>query len=76
MLVILQKIFYIIRIKMYFIFKFFRLFGARQFGALSVEYAFCMILAAVFLEGVFALFSEMSADILGEFMEWISSSYP
>ncbi len=47
-----------------------------HFGALSVEYAFCMILAAIFLEGVLALFTDMSTDILGEFMEWISSPYP
>lgn len=45
-------------------------------GALAVEYAFCMILAAFMTAGVLELFSDMSVDILEQFMTWISKPYP
>ncbi len=47
-----------------------------QYGAVTIEYAFCMILAGIMLSGVFSLFSTMSFDILRSFMEWIASPYP
>lgn len=51
--------------------------GARgQRGGVSVEYAFCALLAALLMQGVFKLFSAMSLQIVRNFMDWISRPYP
>lgn len=50
--------------------------GTGMRGALAVEYAFCMLIIAVMMAGVQELFWEMSGDILGNFVEWISQTYP
>lgn len=45
-------------------------------GALAVEYAFCMLLVAVFMAGVQTLFWEMAQEIVDNFMSWVSKTYP
>jgi len=50
--------------------------GHPAHGGVSVEYALCMLLAALMLQGVFQLFSVMSLNIVRNFMDWITRPYP
>ncbi|PIE71397.1 MAG: hypothetical protein CSA22_02500 [Deltaproteobacteria bacterium] len=43
----------------------------RQKGAVSLEYAFTLALASIFMIGVFYLFVQMSRDMLRAFIEMV-----
>jgi hypothetical protein len=50
---------------------------ARQRGAVTVEYAFTMLIAAAILMGVEEdIFRPMAKEILKEFMSFIAPPYP
>lgn len=50
---------------------------ARQSGAVTVEYAFTMLIAAAILMGVESeIFRPMAKEILKEFMSFIAPPYP
>ena len=42
-------------------------------GAVSVEYAFSMAIAAIIMIGIQVLFERMSLDILSQFKEWVKA---
>jgi hypothetical protein len=42
-------------------------------GAITVEYALCMIVAAFIMLGVFSLFKDMSVQIIIEFKRYVIS---
>ena len=42
-------------------------------GVVSVEYAFTMLIAALIMVGVQALFERVSVNIIGQFIRWIKT---
>ena len=57
---------HIIKIHMYLLFR-------QSRGAIAVEYALCMALAALFMFGVFSMFEDMSVKIINEFKRYVIS---
>lgn len=49
-----------------------RLFKGNR-GAVTVEYALCMVVAATIMLGIFLLFENMSVQIVDEFRQYVSS---
>jgi len=42
-------------------------------GVVSVEYAFTMLIAALIMVGVQALFERVSVNVIGQFIRWIKT---
>jgi hypothetical protein len=45
----------------------------KEGGAIAVEYALSMMIAAFLMLGVFALFKDMSIDIIAKFKQYVVS---
>lgn len=55
-----------IRVGKYLVFR-------KSRGAVTVEYALCMVVAAFLMLGVFVVFRDMSVQIIDEFKEYVFS---